>query len=59
MSLDIPAWQKTIADAYAKDPDKFKKAILWQPDRGYWKRQAQRELLAVLAVAEITKAENK
>ncbi len=58
MSLDIPAWQKTIAEAYAKNPDKFKKAVLWQPDRSYWKRQAQQELFAALAVSEIIKGEN-
>lgn len=59
MSPDIPAWQQAIADAYAKNPDKFRKAVLWQPDRSYWKRQTQQEFFAALAVHEIIKGENK
>lgn len=59
MSLDLPAWQKVILDAQAKDPEKFKRAVLWRPDRSYWKRQAQQQLFAALAVAEIIKEEQK
>jgi len=43
-------WQKVILDAYVKDPEKFKKAVLWQPDRGYWKREAMKEVYAIMAI---------
>lgn len=59
MSADIPAWQKFIADAIAKDPDKFKKAVLWQPDRGYWKREAMKQVYADMAIQALIKGEQK
>ncbi len=50
-------WQKVILDAYAKDPEKFKKSVLWQPDRGYWKREAMKQVYANMAIQALIKGE--
>lgn len=48
-------WQKFILDAYAKDPEKFKKAVLWTPGRGYWKREAMKQVYADMAIRALIK----
>lgn len=48
-------WQKVILDSYANDPEKFKQAVMWQPSRGYWKREAMKQVYADMAIQALIK----
>ena len=50
-------WHKFMLDAYAKDPEKFKKAVLLTPDRGYWKREAMKQVYVDMAIQALIKGE--
>jgi hypothetical protein len=55
---NLAEWQKFIAKQFAENPEGFKKAM-FPLGRGYWKRQAQNDLYAKIAISELIKGETK
>lgn len=56
---NLEKWQLFMAEQVSKNPDAFKKAVLFQASRSDFKRRGLQEVYALLAVKALIKGEQK